>query len=132
MLRTKPSSRAEPNEDGGPIEAPSQIGKEKAEPTKQNADHQAVLAAIASLQVDLSKAKSDICDKIAEKIADVSTILRGEMAILKADNDNAFIAVHARIDIAKTTHWKIWASWLMLLQMLLWISKLKLRNWIAK
>lgn len=103
MRRTKPNSKDELSKSRGPTETPTQSGKQKPDMSAQNADHQAVLAAIAALQADLSKAKSDICDKIDEKIADVSTILRGEIAGLKAETDNAFITVHARIDSQNDT-----------------------------
>lgn len=81
MPKTEQNSRAEPTEDEGPTKALNQIGKENLEMCTQNADHQAVLAVIASLQADLSKAKSDICDKIDETIADMSTILRGKLPL---------------------------------------------------
>lgn len=102
MRRTKQNSKAELNEDGGPIEALGQTGKENPEPCAQNTD-QTVLATIVSLQVDLLKAKSDICDKIDEKIVDVSTTQRGEITILKTDTDNAFIAVHAHMNSQNDT-----------------------------
>ncbi|XP_060941531.1 coiled-coil domain-containing protein 40-like [Limanda limanda] len=63
--------------------------------------HQAVLAAIASLQAELSQAKSDICDKIEEKIAVVSTALRSEIAALKAESDAASFVVNGRLDSQK-------------------------------
>ncbi|KAI4891660.1 hypothetical protein NFI96_007545, partial [Prochilodus magdalenae] len=72
----------------------SRSGKDNPEASTQSADQQAVLAAIASLQAELSQAKSDICTKID----DVSTVLRGEIAAVKAESDNAFITVHARLD----------------------------------
>ncbi|KAI4896249.1 hypothetical protein NFI96_008278, partial [Prochilodus magdalenae] len=98
MGKTKGNTKAEPSEGGGPAEAPSRSGKDNPEASTQSADQQAVLAAIASLQAELSQAKSDICTKIDEKTADVSTVLRGEIAAVKAESDNAFITVHARLD----------------------------------
>ena len=56
-----------PNEDEDPTEAPVQSEGEDPVPSTPSTDIQAVLAAIASLQTELSQAKSDICDKI-EKI----------------------------------------------------------------
>lgn len=56
---------------------------------------QAVLTAIVSLQAaNHTQAKSDICNKIDERIADMST-LRGEIATLNTESANAFIAVNA-------------------------------------
>lgn len=49
MPKMKQNPRAELTGDGGPAEAPSQVGKENPDMYLQNADHQAVLAAIASL-----------------------------------------------------------------------------------
>lgn len=100
MGKTKGNSNSKngPPEDGGPSEAPSRSGKDNTDANTKNSDQQAVLAAIAALQVDLSQVKSDICAKIDEKIADVSTVLRSEMAAYKAETDNSFITVHARLD----------------------------------
>lgn len=82
----------------GLTEAPNRSGDEKPEMCADNADQQAVLAAIAALQTDLSQVKADICAKIDEKIGDVSTVLRSEIAACKAESDNAFITVHACLD----------------------------------
>lgn len=98
MGKSKPATRTESTEDGGPAEAPSRSGKGDPDTSTRGADQQAVLAAIAALQEELAQAKSDICSKLDEKIADVSTDLRGEIAAVKTDSDNAFIAVHARLD----------------------------------
>ena len=103
MPKQRGQSKAESNDEGGPTEALNQSGKGNREASVQSADNQAVLAAIASLQAELSQAKSDICDKIDEKIADVSTTLRGEMAALKTESDTAFFAVNARLDTQNET-----------------------------
>lgn len=87
-----------PNEDEGPTEAPVQSEGEDVALSTPSSDIQAVLAAIASLQAELSQAKSDICDKIDEKIAVVSTALRSEIAALKAESDAAFVVVNSRLD----------------------------------
>lgn len=64
-------------------------------PNTPNTDTQAVLAAIASLQTELSQVKSDICDKIDEKIANVSTALRSEIAELRTESDAAFVVMNS-------------------------------------
>lgn len=87
-----------PNEDEGPTEAPVQSEGEDAALSTPSSDIQAVLAAIASLQAELSQAESDICDKIDEKIAVVSTALRSEIAALKAESDAVFVVVNSRLD----------------------------------
>lgn len=63
-------------------------------PRTANTDTQAVLAAIASLQAELSQDESDICDKIDVKIAVVSTALRSEIDALRTESDAAFVAVN--------------------------------------
>lgn len=92
-----------PDEDEGPTEAPVQSEGGDPAPSTPSTDIQTVLAAIASLQAELSQAKSDICDKIDEKIAVVSTALRSEIAALKAGSDAAFIVVNSRLDSQSET-----------------------------
>lgn len=55
--------------------------------TTANGNDNAVLAAIASLRSELHTVKADICDKIDERIADVSVTLRAEIAALKSEID---------------------------------------------
>ena len=92
-----------PNEDEDPTEAPVQSEGEDPVPSTPNMDIQAVLAAIASLQTELSQAKSDICDKIDEKIAVVSTALRSEIDALRTESDAAFVVVNSRLDSQSET-----------------------------
>lgn len=103
MPTTRGNSKAEPGDDGGPTEAPTRSGEERPEMSGQSADTQPVLAAIASLRTELAQARSDICNKIDEKIADVSKTLREEIATLRAESDNAFIVVNARVDTQSET-----------------------------
>lgn len=91
MGKPKANTRTEPSEDGGPNEAPSRSGKDNPEKSAQSSGEPAVLAAIA-------QAKLDICTKIDEKIADMSAVLRNEIAAFKAKSDNAFVTVYALLD----------------------------------
>ena len=72
-------------------------------PSAPSTDIQAVLAAIASLQAELSQAMSDICNKTDEHIAVVSTALRSDIAALIAQSDAAFSAVNSRLDSQSDT-----------------------------
>lgn len=103
MSKQRGNSKAKSNDDGGPSEALNQSGKERPEMGVQSVDSQAVLAAIASLQAELSQAKSDICNKIDERIAEVSTTLRGELAALKSESDSTFLALNVRMDSQSET-----------------------------
>lgn len=68
----------------------------------QNKVNQALLAATASLQAKLSQAKSDICNKINEKIADMTITLRGEISYLKTKSDSAFAQIDSQNEILRS------------------------------
>lgn len=103
MGKPKVNTRTDPPEGGVPNKALSQSGKDNPEASTQSAEQQAVLAAIVVLQADLSQVKSDICAKIKEKIADVSTVLRTEIAAVKEDSDNALLLLYMHASMAKMT-----------------------------
>ena len=52
----------------------------------QQADSNNVLKAITSLHSELALVKSEICNKIETEISEVTTTLRGEIAVLKNRN----------------------------------------------
>lgn len=57
-----------------------------------------VLGAIAALRSELAGVKVEICDKIENKISEVTAVLRGEIASLKAENDKAITTLRNEIE----------------------------------
>ncbi len=71
---------------------------EAAEVNPGDPNENVVLAAIASLRSELHMIKTDICDKIDERIADVSVTLRAEIAALKTETDASITTLKAQAE----------------------------------
>lgn len=63
-------------------------------------ENSAVLEAMTLLRSELALVRSEICNKIDEKIRDLCT-LRGEIATLKAENKAAVTALKGKMDSQK-------------------------------
>lgn len=57
-----------------------------------------VLGAIASLRSELAGFKTEICSTVEVKIADATTVLRGELANLRAENDTAITTLRIKME----------------------------------
>lgn len=68
------------------------------EMTKGDSDENAVLAPIASLGSELHIIKTNICNKIDERIADVSVTLRAEIATLKTETNTSIVTLKAQTE----------------------------------
>ncbi len=102
-MQRKVNARLDLDEERGQHEASGSATGGTAGDTAHQANSNDVLKAITALHSELALVKSDICNKIEEEIAEVTTTLRGEIAALKTESNTAISALKAQMGLQTQT-----------------------------